>query len=375
MFKIKLFRNTKGAVFITVMFLAALMIFVAVATANMMTQDTHLMRHLTRSTQALYVAEAGINDALAVLLNQGFSAKDNQANFPSKTFGLGTFDVTVTESEDRVLLTSVGTVQGVSRTVAVEVKDLYPSILEKALGTGGDMTIKAVQGNVVVLGNIHANGDMTLDEQGASSTFRVQAYQEFAGDATCSGSDCDIDEDVIVDGVQGANYPMLTLPEFNYSGFLQAAQAGGTYYGSSQNFNNVSLSGGTEGITFVDGDVTFSGNCAVTGGFVATGRISLNKGNSINQTQHAVTSYPIFISKTDMKLYGLFNTVGGNIVFAENEVKIQTPQDSASVVGNVISGGPVNIVANQDVTVTYFKVTSDDIFVDTGLLEIVSWNR
>jgi hypothetical protein len=72
----------------------------------------------------------------------------------------------------------------------------------------------------------------------------------------------------------GSGYPIVTFPVLDF-GYLKAvAQAQGTYNpASSATFNNASLSGGTAGIYYLEGDAVFRGNCTITGGFVAGGDI------------------------------------------------------------------------------------------------------
>ena len=87
----KIINSTRGAVFITAIVISLLMILIAVAGSNMMMQDIHMVRHLRQTTQAHYLAEAGISHALAWLNENGFSAFD-PATFsltPPEESGLG----------------------------------------------------------------------------------------------------------------------------------------------------------------------------------------------------------------------------------------------------------------------------------------------
>ena len=172
----KKLHNKSGAVFITVLIISMLILFVAASSSNMLLQDAKMIRYLKRSAQARYLAEAGVNAALGVLLEEGISAKGDALNFPETNMGDGSYDVTVIESGDRILLSSVGIVDGTSRTVSAEVQDLYPEALDYPLATGGDLGIKAVQGNVTVKGNVHANGNLNFSEQGPNTQLKVEAY-------------------------------------------------------------------------------------------------------------------------------------------------------------------------------------------------------
>ena len=70
-------KNSKGLIFITVIVIAALMIFIIVAASNMILQDTHMVKRLRYSTQAQYLAEAGISDAMSTLATSGFSESNS----------------------------------------------------------------------------------------------------------------------------------------------------------------------------------------------------------------------------------------------------------------------------------------------------------
>jgi Tfp pilus assembly protein PilX len=100
-----------------------LMVIMGISIFQTTIQTRHMSTFLKNSSEAQYLAEAGIRDALATLDNLGFAARNNASNFPLTSFGAGTYDATVTETGGRVLLTSVGTVNNVSKTVSVEVAE------------------------------------------------------------------------------------------------------------------------------------------------------------------------------------------------------------------------------------------------------------
>lgn len=367
-----LMKNKKGFMFVTVIVIAMVMVFIAVSASNMLLQDIHMIRHLKYSTQAQYLAEAGISDALATLATTGCSELSSSGNL-----GEGTYSVSVSSIGGRWLVSSIGTVKGVSRTVTVEVRDLYPPALNNALSAGSDVDIKSVEGDITIKGDIHANGDLLLKEQGSPTLIHVQAYGDADGNATCSGS-YSKDGNVTVDGDELEGQPMLPQPTFDFAYFKQVAQDEGNYISSgpgSYTFENESITGGTAGITYVDDDVIFRGTCTITGGFVAKGDITLDSGNTLTQVHDKDNRFPIFLSQEGnrMKLYGRFDTQEGNIVYATNNVKIQTPGGESTVLGTVCAGGWFEIVANNDLTITYDKVVASEV-VPEGV-EIVSWNR
>ena len=370
-------RGKRGISFITVLVISMIMIFVAVSASNMLLQDAHMVKHLKRFMQARYLGEAGISDAVAILLNQGFSAKDNPANFPEKNLAPGTFDVTVTESGGRVLLSSEGEVSGVPSTVSVEVKDLYPGSMYNAVAAGGNIDIKSVQGNITVKGDMHANGDMNLSEQGQATTFTVLAEPPATGKATATGSYSTSGNITIADAANsGGGRGTVTLPVINFAYLKEVAEDDGNYIdmaGGTKTFQDEAISGGSAGITYVEGNVKFKGSCTITGGFVASGDIFMANNNSLIQTHDTDNRFPIFISNDGMKLYGLFSTEEGNLVYATNSIMVQTTGGQSAVLGTVISGGWIHIVANNNITITYTKVIADEVTPEG--IEIVSWNK
>ena len=378
-------NNNKAMIFVTVIVIAALMIFIIVAASNMILQDTHMVKRLRYSTQAQYLAEAGISDALATLVTNGFS--EFVSGTPSPALGDGTYSFTVKEytvgTEDRWLVSSQGTVSGISRTATIEIKDVSSPTLKNALSAGTNIAIKANKGDVTITGDIHANNDLTLKEIGGEFgqlSVMAPGSGEGTGKATSSNK-YSVDTGVSIADpppASGGNKPRLSMPIFRFDIFKQVAIDEGVYYGSSQTFTDEwNLRGGAAGIIYVDGDVVFNGRCRVRGGFVAKGDITLNRNNSLTQVRSPDTGdrFPIFMSEqgTRIKLYGEFSTVEVNIVYATNDIQIETPEGKSMIAGTVIAGGSFKITANKDLDITYGEITSYEAL--PLVVKIVSWNK
>ena len=369
-------KNAKGTIFIIALVTSMLMILVAVGASNMLLQDSYMIKRLRRSQQARYIAEAGLSEAVSFLLgtaSTGWSAGGGGASFAE-----GAYAYVISQIAGRWLVESTGTVQGVSKVASMELENLTQPALQFALATGGDVSIKAVSGSITVLGDIHANGDMLLKEQGSPTTLRVQVSAPATGRATSVGTYSASMGNVTVDDAinSGGGRPAVPMPVVDFASLRAAAQATGTYYPAGQAFNNgvPSLNGGAAGIVFVDGAASFTGANTITGGFVADGDITMNNGNSISQIHDATNNYPIFMSNGAlMKLYGNFNTIQGNLVFATNLIKIRTPGGGSQVLGCVIAGGDLDVVANADTTLTYFQVIAPLVLPEG--IDITSWNR
>jgi len=373
-------RKEKGTVFITVIILSMIIVFVGLAASNMILRDTHIIKHLKVSTQALHLAEAGISDALSYLAANGFGTGYSSG---SQSLGEGAYSVDVDDyvvgGTTRYMITSVGTVSNFSRTVKMEIKGVSLPIMSNALSAGNNITLKSQSGDITVRGDIHANNDILLKELGNPTSIDVQATAEATGKVTSSG-DYDIEVNngsvTIADlANSGGNKPRLGMPIFNFAYFKSVAQTDGNYITGPTSFNSEYLTGGTAGIIYVNGDVRFTGTCTITGGFVAYGDITLNNGNSLTQSHDAGNRFPIFMSEAGsrMKIYGQFTTAGNNIVYATNDIQIETPGGTTRVLGTVIAGGSFSITANNDLELTYGAITSSEVV--PLIVEIVSWNR
>lgn len=368
-------KNIKGAILITIVLFSMMLVMIGGFATFMIMQDIYQTKNLIYKIHAQFIAEAGVSRAIVTLLDSGFSAKDTPGNFPSTSFGSGTFDVDVAQSGTRVLLNSAGTFNNVIKTVTVEVKSLYPTAMNCALAAAGDIVMKSNQGDIVIKGDIHANGDMDLTEIGQPTAFNIQSWGSATGKATASGSYSKGAGVTVADAANsGGSKPLLTFPSFDFGYLKSVAQASGTYNPSgNETFNGASLSGGAAGIYYLEGKATFKGNCTITGGFVAGGEVTLNNGESITQVHDAGNRFPIFFSNDKIKSYGILNTSEGNIMYATNSVKIETPGGISTVLGTVLSGGWYDIVANGNLTLTYQSISIPEL-IDTGI-EIVSWNK
>ena len=70
-------NNRHGMVLIVVMGLISLMILSTISLSNSVKQDANLVAAVKYRSQAQYIAEAGINHAIAKLKKQGFASRSN----------------------------------------------------------------------------------------------------------------------------------------------------------------------------------------------------------------------------------------------------------------------------------------------------------
>ncbi|MEI8344972.1 MAG: PilX N-terminal domain-containing pilus assembly protein [Candidatus Omnitrophota bacterium] len=135
----RLLTNDRGVIFLTTMIALFIMALTATMVYQLTSQSVYLANYLQKSTQARYLAEAGLNHAFAVL-RSNFNNWNNAASFPTTALGTGIFRATVSKASSRYLVSSTGTVSGVSRIATAEVKPppTTASAFDYAISVGGE---------------------------------------------------------------------------------------------------------------------------------------------------------------------------------------------------------------------------------------------
>lgn len=328
--------NSRGSVFITTVIVAFLMTLVGASLFQMITQDSYYTSRLKRYAQSQYIAEAGLADAIAVL-DVNFNNKDSPGNFPLNNFANGTYDVTVTQQSGRVLLTSVGTIQGVSSTVSAEVQYLGPTALNYAYASGGDIRLWSAIAGVNITGNMHSNANTTLRAQtpfgsititgNVSAGGTVSIFETFGGDVTVTGT---------ITSAAG----LVTLPTFDFSYYQAIATANGQYFSGNKTYSNVNLTP-PGGIIYVNGNVTFpfGTTSTLTGCIVSTGVIQIS--GRLTQTQ--VGNLPALMT-------------------TNNDIRLLSVLSRLTAQGLIYSGDDFQMIgAGSILTLTGTLVTLDDI--------------
>ena len=378
----KLLKSEKGAIFITVLIISMLTIFIAVGASNMLLQDVHMIKHLKRSMQAQYVAEGGISDALAKIA-ASFSAKDNPGNFPLTNLGDGTYDVTVTQSGGRVLLSSVGIVEGVSRTVSCEVRSNIASALYNMMSSGANLRLRALNDAWAdINGDLHSNNKMWLHTQ-KDGWMDIDTCGEDCCDGSLSATDSiDLHETtpntLVYHGSLAPYDGTVTFPTFDYLFYKNLALTGG-----GEGVDHFSSSGETEfvdatlnpvnGIVYVEGTARFRGTCHVNGGIVADKIIVQGE-----LYQHKAGMYNVVISRTDhLRVMGRLD-VEEAVVFAGDDFRIFDTGVIVNITGTLIAKGYLH-VWDKKTFITYNHKLLDPGGMlgpeGSNPIYVVSWNR
>ena len=369
-------RSEKGMILPYVLIFIGMIAVNTVLLSAVMQRDVSLIKGIRDREQALYMAEAGINDAFAQIKSQGFASKSNFTG----SLDTGSYSVTFSEDSGRHLITSVGTVGGVSETVTAEVQDNTPTALNYFSGAGNDIMIKIhtnVNGSIV--GDLHANNNVYLIVQ-------PHARLDITGDVSATGivqegnqhySSDNKDDDLYINGqandaatvYEGAN--RITFPVFDFTKYKEAAIDSGDYYNSDQVFNSSSLSPGN-GIVYVDGDVEILGNCTLNGGLIAN-RIQIS--GTLNQIKTGDRN--VIASKDeDIAISGRLETEEA-IVMAQQDIR--THEHWGAEVS--ING---TMLAKRDVQMWNFRTEIDynhiyiypiDMTDESSGFDVISWNE
>ena len=374
-------KNKSGMVLVIVLAFMALMILSTVSLSTMIQQDINLIRGVKEKEQARFAAEAGINHALGKIDADGFDLGTAATlNSDPALIDSGTYTVTFSEPESgRHLITSVGTVLGISKTVTVEIAAEPAANLatDYFSGSGGDISIKLhtwVTG-AYITGDLHANGDVTL---------RVQkhAVMTVTGDISATSSVSIVEKGTLVHNgstIDGA--PEISFPTFDYSAFREAAEDvdnPGTddYYEGDQVFpSGLVTSSPANGIIYVNGNVSINGQCTINGGIIAD-NISIETNSKLlqNKTDH---NRNVVIARTGDVVVRGHLAIGEAIVYAKQD--IYTHENWGPVIdinGSMIAEGDITMWNEKAIIhYTHVKQAPLDMTEESGTVSVVSWNR
>jgi hypothetical protein len=362
---------------------------------GMVQRDTDLVKHVRDNGKARFAAEAGINQALAGIVQNGFD--QGTAGPIDGTLDGASYAVSFSTIGARHLVTSVGTgPSGITRTVYSEIKQTTPDALNYFAGAGNDVKFYSFVAGAIINGDIHANHEVRL------ISGPLIAFLYFTGKVSASGwvwegslhnnagsiwppSNWDfLDDRVYINGssndsaVVFENQGQITFPTFNYEKYKQAAIASGNYYSGNQEFNGVTLSPGN-GIVYVDGNVTFRGVNTLNGGIIANNITCIGK---LFQYKTAHNRNVMIAKAGDITIAWKFYTQQA-LVYAAQDIK------SIAVLGFF---DPVDIeinglmLAGRDIAFwdlltlikyNYLKTAPVDMLDSNGeaMFQVLSWNE
>lgn len=206
--KAKNLKNDQGVILIASCVFLVVLLMLAAGFTLLSTNELNSARRYRDSTAAFWAAEAGINQFI-----RNPTMLDN--NVGSVTLNIGSYSAYLTKDDSDTSLrvvTSIGTANGVQRTVQVEFSAVPPDVFNNTMSTGGNIDLDGNLGIMEVHGkarltgtyndlgrNLHAefedkvegvNSGMTTlkypDENGNSTPDEFNDFVEFYRDVAAS---------------------------------------------------------------------------------------------------------------------------------------------------------------------------------------------
>ncbi|MGB2630119.1 MAG: hypothetical protein WBD17_02660 [Candidatus Omnitrophota bacterium] len=373
--------NQKGQILGIVLAFVFLMALLIILLINVIKQDAYLIQKVKFREQAQYVAEAGIYHALARMKEEGFDARTDF----NGSMDTGTYSVSFAVVRGRYLITSTGSVRGISVNVSVEVENVMPDAVRYAMSAGDDVQVYSFVSDAKIDGDLRANDDVNLLSGFWSAALNVSTTGISAVGIVRLGYWYDVvdlfDIHVVINGVASEEartlavvdedaFPMA-LPVFDYRKYREDAIASGDYYDKGQVFTSTTLSPGN-GIVFVDGNAVFEGNCTLDGGIVANG-IRVNG----TLVQRKSGDKNVIIARTwDVEVRGRLYAEEA-LIYAEDDIESIGDHADFEVNGVMVCRGDISITGSGtridiDYSETYpAGLESED---EEGVFHIVSWN-
>ncbi|MDS1030066.1 hypothetical protein RDV78_06105 [Bacillota bacterium LX-D] len=112
---IKLSKNSEGFVLIFVLLIFLLILTFGSAIASVTVSEFRILKNLSNSTKAFYLAEAGLAEAKKIIINSNYSAINNLSI--NKEIGEGDVNIKITRKADLYTIISVGKIGRARRTV------------------------------------------------------------------------------------------------------------------------------------------------------------------------------------------------------------------------------------------------------------------
>lgn len=320
-------KRNSGAVLVVVMGMSAILILAGVSLTMMTANKAHQARKLRDGAQALSIAEAGIADNIDKM-KTNYYGWVNATN--SGVFMEGSFtSISSLQPNKTIRIASYGTVNNEERSTVIEIiadPDILKQLTIDGIGIFGLSTM-LLDGNDIVIASVHANDDLTF------SKGTVSGEVTSAGVVTVppgGGST------VPVPGEEYSGVAEKTLDDpFDFNEWYEAATNNGLYYPGP---GPVALSGPlypSNGVIYVNGDVTFNNGTDIIGCVVAKGNIEVH--NSLTQTNFG-PGLPAFLADGDILFRNRNNYFG--TIYCTGDF---TSDNRRVIIGVVIAEGAIEI--------------------------------
>lgn len=329
-------NGVNGTVFIATVLILGIVVMICAGLSVMVGRDIYTAKRLRTSTQAYFLAEAGIEESIQDLCGSPFNFDHFPKNKSAEDLGIGSFsailDTSKYNSDKIIKISSTGSVGDVSRTISATVKDTRITAFTYTTLSGGKMWIAL---NNDVSGNVHSNNG---SQSPIFPALRVGVNSEVHGNATaCGRAYCS--PFGTVDDTLASNKPSIPMPPFDdafWNRYYQRAfdsddvYSGNTIFTSNQSPAN--------GVIWVNGRASLIGTWTMTGCLIATG--SVNIIGSITQVpQVGNERFPAIVSRTSrISILGT-STING-LIYAGSRVEIL---NNGTINGAIICNGRLSM--------------------------------
>jgi len=366
--------GNRGFAIVASVFIVIVLAAIGIFAVSMLSTDIEISSDTLRSTQAFYIAEAGLERVFCELKNDG----DFRATPTTVTgnIGEGSFSVTVTKDASTYTLTSTGTVGAVQRRMTQTVV-ATPDVFDYAVSVNENDLL--IDNNVAIVGDVYGNEDVEV-----TSNASVTGGLVYADDVTGSGTYTEASD---------PPDPVPTYPTFNTTWYdTQISNAGspddltvseGTLTldaEANNNYKKLTVQGTatvegpgtivcTDNVELKD-DGTITSNVSIISdkqilmsndGHIESGALTYANEGFILQNDAIMDAANIIVPTSGYQIEMKDNSNMTGAVYA-NHLKLQ---NYASIVGSVVTNTFESDKIQDDVTVTY----SEDVLggIPTGM--------
>jgi cytoskeletal protein CcmA (bactofilin family) len=380
-------RSRRGSALLVVIGLIAVISSLLAIMSASGVQRAFTARKLSDRVRALLYAEAGAHEAYSVI-EADWSARTNAALFPEVDYGYGTYDVTITDTTNRIAIVhSKGICNGTEVNVVLDIANYGPegstTPTGPAPGSAWECTIYSdeeiyLNGNGDVDGKIHGNDQVRCNgnleitpgpiDISSSTEIRINGNALTPGDLTAPKIRITGNNDAPI-GVNKEAVPMIPFPELDLTPFYNTAVENGQVKSGGNYNNDISWKNTPGGVIWIQGDVRFKGNFESDCVVISTGAIRID-GNA-NWDTAAGDAGSIISRDSTIKING--NVECDALLYAPSTV---TLGGNVRLEGQIIAGGDVYINGNVDViNYTYTNPTDSGEIVTPGqdLIGVSAW--
>lgn len=321
----------QGFALIVALGILTILLLATLALTTMTNQSAFRVRRINRDARALACAEAGIADMIAKLGTNYLYWQNNTNSNPD--FEGGAYSVvTQKKTNNNVLITSSGTYGTSQRTTVVELLGTKEDDNNKRWDIDGAILagtyVSFASAAFTINGNVHANGNITESSGGKNG--------DIFGIVSAVGSIGDLQ------GTLQPGSPSRVLPAFNIESFRILATNGGAYFPTNKTFSGTTISS-SNGIIYVNGNVTIQNKSYLNGTLVANGNVTID--NQFQQHTAVNANFPAIICKGTIDVNN--RTRWNGMLYSQGNVILR---NNMEILNGIIAYGYVDVKNNVTVT-------------------------